>query len=47
MLELTSVVIFGGALLGTRNKNARYYMLFVTVLKFSLVRKLKLYYLDY
>lgn len=41
MLELASVVMFGGALLGTTNKNVRYYMLFVTILKIPLVRKLK------
>ena len=41
MLELASVVMFGGALLGTRNKNVRNYMLFVTILKTRLVRKLK------
>lgn len=46
MLELASVVMFGGALLGTSknkqtNKNVRYYVLFVTILKIPLVRKLK------
>ena len=41
MLELAGVVMFGGALLGTRNKNVRHYMLFFTILKISLVRKLK------
>ena len=41
MLELASVVMFGGALLGTRNKNVKYYMLFITILKIRLIRKLK------
>ena len=41
MLELASVVMFGGALLGTRKKNVRYYMFFVTILKIPSVRKLK------
>lgn len=38
--------MFGGALPGTRNKNVKYYMLFITILKIRLIRKLKWYYFD-
>ena len=41
MLELANVVMFGGALLGTTNKNVKYYMFFITILKIRLIRKLK------
>ena len=42
MLELASVVMFRGTLLGTRNKNVRYYLLFVTVLRIRWVRFVRL-----